>query len=244
MNTMINNLIGSVVWIHGPNSRQLPFLAYIASFDNATAECYMVHEDEFLATADDLIYGTDCHDHYLPLVVQPRLSAAIPCVFVGRRVTTLNDVAVREITQMASGVRRAANRTGVLVRETDEYRWENVLDQKKILDRLLSDIIQCDDDIMARFLLIRAGKKDDVANIAREYLMSLLNGGDWSLLGITPESLKSVGLPGLAAEFISTISRSAAENLLDQSASDSKRSPQLKQNISGMRDSLHAPIAV
>jgi hypothetical protein len=106
-----------------------------------TVEIAMVHNDEYMATADDLIYWPKDHGHNESLVVQTRLSAnCIPMQFIGNIICTLNAEALREIHQMMDGTRRATYRTGVLVRSENEFRWDFVLEQKQQLDEFLESI--------------------------------------------------------------------------------------------------------
>jgi hypothetical protein len=144
---------GSIVWVHGPDPDSLPFMACIVYYGAVsdtssmhapiieTVEIAMVHNDEYMATADDLIYWPKDHGHNESLVVQTRLSAkCIPMQFIGNIICTLNAEALREIHQMMDGTRRATYRTGVLVRSENEFRWDFVLEQKQQLDEFLESI--------------------------------------------------------------------------------------------------------
>jgi hypothetical protein len=150
---------GSIVWMHNPNPDNLPFMAcvlYTGSILEVTdqgspawtktVEVAMVHNDEYMATADDLIYWPKDHGHHETLVVQTRLTASgIPVTYnksivVGKTICKLNDEALKEIRQTIDGVRRATYRTGVLVRSESEFRWEFVIEQKQQLDDLLISI--------------------------------------------------------------------------------------------------------
>lgn len=144
---------GSIVWVHGPDPDSLPFMACIVYYGAVsdtssmyapiieTVEIAMVHNDEYMATADDLIYWPKDHGHNESLVVQTRLSAkCIPMQFIGNIICTLNAEALREIHQMMDGTRRTTYRTGVLVRSKNEFRWDFVLEQKQQLDEFLESI--------------------------------------------------------------------------------------------------------
>jgi hypothetical protein len=144
---------GSIVWVHGPDPDSLPFMACIVYYGAVsdtssiyaplieTVEIAMVHNDEHMATADDLIYWPKDHGHNESLVVQTRLSAkCIPMQFIGNIICTLNAEALREIHQMMDGTRRTTYRTGVLVRSENEFRWDFVLEQKQQLDEFLESI--------------------------------------------------------------------------------------------------------
>ena len=217
MNTSTSKIIGSVVWMHGPNPKRLPFMAYIASVHESLVECYMVHEEEFLATADDLVYDVDHHTHYLPLVIQPRLSAEIPISNIGQTVTYLDSSAVREISQMTSGVRRAAERTGILIRSEDEFRWDHVMFQKRHLDAVLDEIDDEGENPLQLSLLMTSLGQSDAADVALRYLITLMREGSWSLLNLSDTELRNLGIPGLAAEFIGAAATAAAGELLKES---------------------------
>lgn len=144
---------GSIVWVHGPDPDSLPFMACVVYFGSVsdtssinapainTVHLLMVHNDVYMATADDLIYWTADHGHNESLVVQTRLSAeCVPVQFIGITICTLSDEALREIHQMMEGTRRATYRTGVLVRSADDFRWDHVLEQKQQLDEFLESI--------------------------------------------------------------------------------------------------------
>lgn len=236
--TSHNHLVGSVVWVHGPNHNRLPFMAYVASLSELTAECYMVHEEKFLATSEDLIYEPSSHDHHLPLVVQPRLSAEIPVLNLRSTVTNFDDAAMREISQMASGIRRTTSRTGVLVRSTSEFRWDNVIRQKLHLEKVLTDIESWNEENGTHSLLVRSGKGDEQSLIARNYLMTLLREGDWNLLDITSEKLTSAGLPGLAAEFIASAVQAITEEMVTGSSEELSVTPIFEENLENMHESL------
>jgi len=236
--TSHNHLVGSVVWVHGPNQNHLPFMAYVASLSELTAECYMVHEEKFLATAEDLIYEPSSHDHHLPLVVQPRLSAEIPVLNLRSTVTNFDDAAMREISQMASGIRRTTSRTGVLVRSTSEFRWDNVIRQKLHLEKVLTDIESWNEKNETHSLLTRSGKGDEQSQIARKYLMQLLRESDWKLLNITKEKLAEVGFSGLSAEFIDSAVQAITEEMVNGSSEELSVTQILEENLENMHESL------
>lgn len=236
--TSHNHLVGSVVWVHGPNHNHLPFMAYVATLSELTAECYMVHEEKFLATAEDLIYEPPSHDHHLPLVVQPRLSAEIPVLNLRSTIASFDAESMREISQMASGIRRTTSRTGVLVRSTSEFRWDNVIRQKIHLEKVLTDIESWNEENRIQSLIVRSSNGDEQAQIARNYLMQLLRGGDWKLLNITKEKLAEVGLPGLSAEFIASAVQAITEEMVNGSSEELSVTQIFEENLENMHESL------
>jgi hypothetical protein len=216
MNITANKLTGSIVWVHGPNPKRLPLMMYVSSIDGSMVECYMVHEEEFLATADDLVYGIEHHSHHLPLVIQPRLSAEIPISFLGQVVTSLSASSIQEIALMVNGIRRTADRTGILIRSEEEFRWDNVMFQKRHLDAVLDEINEQSDELLQADLVLLGAQQGDIAEIARQYLISLMKGGDWSLLNLTSSELQNLGLTSFAADFVAAAAAAAAKELLNQ----------------------------
>jgi len=141
---------GSIVWIHGPDPDSLPFMAYVVSVhDHQTVDLLMIHNEEYMATADDLIYWPEEHGHNMmkshggntTLVIQIRLCVdGVPIQYVGLTISELNEESRREVRQMMEGTRRPAYRTGVLVRSTDDFRWDYVLEQKQLIDEFFESI--------------------------------------------------------------------------------------------------------
>jgi hypothetical protein len=239
MNEPINELTGHVVWVHSPNIKRLPFMAYIASIDVSTIECYLVHDDEYLATADDLIYWPEDHDHNTPLVIQPRLVAEFPVVYVGQMVTKLSPKSIKEISQIASGIRRATDRTGVLVRSTNEFRWDHIVSQKEELDGFLSEVELWEQDGVPNPLLLRVARQLDNSSTSKDHLAHLLRDADFSVLGVTEGALKELGVPGLAAEYIAAACRVAANQLLLSTAQEPVAPSNASDTFSWMQRHLH-----
>jgi hypothetical protein len=239
MNQQLNQLVGNVVWVHSPNIKRLPFMAYIASIDALTIECYLVHDDEYLATADDLIYWPEDHGHNTPLVIQPRLVAEFPIDYVGQIVTKLSPKSVKEISQIATGLRRATARTGVLVRSTDEFRWDYIVRQKEELDGFLSDVELWEQDGLPNPLVLRVARQTDNASTSRDQLAYLLRDADFSVLGVTEEALMELGVPGLAAEYIAVACRVAANQLLVATTPEVLPTSHGSDTFSSMQHHLH-----
>jgi len=239
MNESIKQLVGHVVWVHSPNNKRLPFMVYVAAIDGSTIECYLVHDDEFLATADDLIYWPEDHGYNMSLVIQPRLVSDIPIEYLGQVVTKLSPKAIKEISQIASGFRRATDRTGVLIRSTDEFRWDHVVHQKEELDRFLSDVELWEQNGVPNPLVLRVASQTDNASTSKDQLANLLRDADFSVLGVTEDALKELGLPGLAAEYIAVACRVAANQLLSSTTPEPTILSHRNEMFSSMQRHLH-----
>jgi hypothetical protein len=122
---------------------------------------------------------------------------------------------VSEIRSTDSGRRRATYRTGVLIRDAKEVRWDYALQQKAYMDNLLSDLERVPDVMWdAALVTVEQAKRSD-AQVAEEHIAQLLLEGDTHILGISPTKLREVGLGDQVMEVFAAALRIAEAKVLD-----------------------------
>ena len=211
----ISPVAGSVYWVFGPSAEVRPFLAYAASLEGGDVEMMMVSTDAALSSADDLLFRSAEHDYHSDLVVHTRLVFGAPLSALKVLVTTLTSTQQEEIRTTDSGIRRAVRRTGVLIRDTDEYRWDHVLELKKLVDEFIETVAAVPDiDLSLSLLIASEDKKSPVVDAATDYVADLLLKSDSHLFGMDFADLSKHGLGGHFREFLELAKKKAEERLL------------------------------
>ena len=232
----ISPVAGSVYWVFGPSAEVRPFLAYAASLEGSNVEMMMVSTDAALSSADDLLFRSTEHDYHSDLVVHTRLVFGAPLSALKVLVTTLTSTQQEEIRTTDSGIRRAVRRTGVLIRDTHEYRWDHVLELKNLVDEFVEAIDStAETDLALSLFLTSQDIHSPVADAAMNFVADLLLRSDSHFLEINFDALNEAGLGGLVKEFMEGAQRIAGRKVFDVNATLENET--MARTVEAMEDS-------
>lgn len=237
MRTSEGNLIGAVCWVHSPDPKHIPLLAYVYQDLGTSYEAMAVDTDPSMANSDDVIFFEGETAHYQALVIQTRMLFEVPYGTIGTEVTRLSSHQQVQVAQTDSGVRRAVARTGVLIRSVEEYRWDYVLEQKQAIDDFVADVELAGPEFdLVRLIGMQSLTNSNSSETASTHLAQLMMRDDSPLLSLTRESLREAGLGGLIIELLLQAQHVASRAWLDLEYGGATSSARFTEVLGALED--------